>query len=176
MIQRKVSTADTLPVMLRDSSGVPVTGKVFGDITCKYQKHGETGLTSKTIDGTNWTEIGQGKYEIDFTAGELDTLKDFTYLVTEAGSIQFNGLVEIVSDTNTDLGGKIDVIDANITSLLAKNQFKVDEFQTYTYDGNGRVSTITVKLSDPIIPTETWTYSFTYDGSGNVLTFNAEKV
>jgi hypothetical protein len=117
MIERKVNTANTLPVMLRDSSGAPVTGVVFGSVTCKYQKFGDTSLTTKTIDGTNWTEIGQGKYDIDFTAGELDTLNDFIYLVTEAISIQYNGLAEIVPETKSEIKTKTDTIDSNIDDL-----------------------------------------------------------
>jgi hypothetical protein len=76
-IERKINVAAKMPVLLMDSSGARITGVVHGDVTASYRKFGQTAFTSKTIDGTNWFEVGKGWYDILFTAGELDTLKDF---------------------------------------------------------------------------------------------------
>ena len=59
----KKDTARNLPVMLLDSSGVAVTGIAFGDASVKYQKTGDSSLSTFTLDVNNWNEIGQGKYE-----------------------------------------------------------------------------------------------------------------
>lgn len=101
----KQSTARTLPVILIDSSDfiTPITGTVFGDVTCKFRKEGDTSWTTKTIDATNWTEIDDGHYDIDFTAGNLDTNGLFIYIVTVSGALQYSGLFIIRTNTNDDI-------------------------------------------------------------------------
>jgi hypothetical protein len=152
-IKRDKSVAAKLPVMMRDSSGNPVTGLADTDVVVKYQKQNGS-LTTKTMSPSNWTEVGQGKYDISFTATELNTEGDFFYPVTGTGAEQFSGLARIE---------------------LNRNLFKTDEFRTLTYNGLGQVETVTIKLGDKVTPKETWKYTFTYDGDGNVSTVDVEK-
>jgi hypothetical protein len=99
MLEVTLNTARTLPVQLVDSSGVPVTGAAFGDVTpVAYSKNGAA-LGSLVITALNWTELGQGLYTIDFTASELDTEGFFTYMVQSDGGpafLQYENTVQVV--------------------------------------------------------------------------------
>jgi hypothetical protein len=188
-IERKISVAAKMPVLLRDTSGVPVTGVVFGGVTVKYRKFGQTSFTTKTISGSDWFEVGDGWYDVLFSASELDTVEDFNYIVQEASSVQWNGFAVIVPETRSEIKTKTDTIDSNIddlqldvaqllvdtSDLLELNQFKVDEYQEYTYDGQGRVSTVTLKIGSDVAPTSTWLISFTYNLDNSVDKMSAVK-
>ncbi|KKL73737.1 hypothetical protein LCGC14_2071930, partial [marine sediment metagenome] len=63
---------------------------------------------------------------------------------------------------------EVNANEAKIDTLLENNQFNIDEFRTFTYDGIGRTATMTIRLTDIITPTAIWVYTFTYDGNGNV--------
>jgi hypothetical protein len=94
MLNITPNAAVTLPVVMKDASGDPVTGLVFGDITCKYSQAGGA-IGTLVITALNWTEIGQGLYTIDFTATETDTVGWFTYLVTGTGAKQYDNTVNV---------------------------------------------------------------------------------
>ena len=53
-----LNTATTLPVILTDVNRDPVTGVVFGGVTCKYSKAGAA-LGTLAVTADNWTEIGR---------------------------------------------------------------------------------------------------------------------
>jgi len=100
-----------LPVILIDSSDfvTGLSGKVFGDITCKYLKEGSNTWITKTINAGNWkinTNQPDGYYRISFTAAELNTNGIFEYNVFSADSLVYPGLFEIRDNTNDDI--KID--------------------------------------------------------------------
>jgi hypothetical protein len=64
---------------------------------------------------------------------------------------------------------------SDLLELLILNQFKTNEYQTYTYDGQGRVSTVTLKMGSDVAPTSTWVISFTYDANNNVTNMDVVK-
>lgn len=74
------SIAQSLRYVLIDSADfkTPKTGYAFSGVACKHQKQGAATLTTKTLSGSNFRHVGEGIYEVDFTAGELDTLGSFT--------------------------------------------------------------------------------------------------
>ena len=75
----------------------PVTGVVFGSVTCEYRKAGAASFTAKTVTAPNFRELGNGFYGITFTAGELDTLGVFAWVVNGAGFAQSANTADIVS-------------------------------------------------------------------------------
>lgn len=101
----KKSTARELPVILTDSSDfiTGLTGKVFGNVTCKFRKDGETSWTVKAITAGNWHEIGNGHYTIDFITDDLDTAGLFEYIVIVTGSLDYSGLFEVRTNTIDDI-------------------------------------------------------------------------
>ena len=140
----KQNVAGKLPAYMQDVNGAPVTGLAFGDISVKYAKEGATGLTTKTINAGNWTEVGQGLYDISFTGVELDTIRFFKYVVTGTGALQYPGLAQIsanlVDDLRTKLDeieAKIDIVNANLDSVkVTVEAIKVENFSV----GVGHVS------------------------------------
>lgn len=68
---------------------VPATGLTPGDVVCKYRKDGQTALTTKTLDGSNWIEVGDGFYILKFTATEMDTLGYFFFTLSGPGFDNF---------------------------------------------------------------------------------------
>ncbi len=116
------NNAITLPVLLRDASNDPVTGVVFGDVTCTYSKAGGA-LGTLTVTADNWTEIGQGMYTLDFTAAELDTLGWFGYMVTGAGAKQYDNTVMVIKR------GQVHVLaayNATTTVLVIRAWLEID--------------------------------------------------
>jgi hypothetical protein len=171
LIERKISIQDKVPVLLRDDNGDPVTGIAHGDVTLKYRKYGQTSLTTKTIDATNWFEVSDGLYDVLFTSAEFNTLKEFTFIVNATGVKQQTMIIEIIPEEKSEAKTAID----SLLGLLTLNQFKVNEYQSYTYDGQGRVSTITLKMGSDVAPTSTWLISFTYDANNNVTDMDVVK-
>ena len=117
-----LNTAITLPVVLTDASRDPVTGVVFGDVTCKYSKAGAA-LGTLAVTADNWTEIGQGLYTLDFTVTEIDTLGWLTYLVTGVGAKQYDNTVKVV------LNGQVFVTaayNASTTELVIRAWLEID--------------------------------------------------
>lgn len=89
------SVATALYTTLTNSSNVPVTGLIFSDVTCKYAKYGDSGLTTKTLTNINFLEIGAGVYTITFTTTELNTIGAFVWIVTGASIQQSYNLANI---------------------------------------------------------------------------------
>ena len=92
-----VSVAATLPILLT-SSNVAVTGLADTDVTCQIRKEGGA-FGAKALTGANWTEIGLGWYEIDFTAADLDTLGTFLAVVDGATVDQGQIVAQVVAAT-----------------------------------------------------------------------------
>ena len=115
MLEIPLNTAVTLPVIIKDGSGDPVTGVLYSDVECRFSAAGGA-LGTLAITAGNWTEIGRGLYTIDFTTTEIDTEGWFTYIATSATAawVQFEDTVNVVlkgqvfltaayNETTTDL-------------------------------------------------------------------------
>lgn len=63
------------------NDGVPRTGIVFNQIDVSFKKSTQSIFSSKPLDLSNFRENGNGVYEIQFAAGELDTIGSFLYVV-----------------------------------------------------------------------------------------------
>lgn len=65
----------------------PLTGETSGTTVLKYRSGAETGWNVKSLSGSNFREIGEGQYEVDFSGAELGTLGPFySVLVGSDGS------------------------------------------------------------------------------------------
>jgi hypothetical protein len=92
------NTATWLPFFAQDANGV-VTGITYAQVIVSYKKAGGLALVSKTLSSTgSFREIGQGFYEISFTAAELNTLGTFAWIVSS------NGLLATPIKTDFQLG------------------------------------------------------------------------
>lgn len=74
-----------LTVFLRlTATGLGATGLTFSSVTCDFRKAGAGSFSSLTLTGANFTEIGNGWYEIDFAAGDTNVLGNMTIRVDGA--------------------------------------------------------------------------------------------
>ena len=85
-----------LPVYLSDSSGVPVEGVVFGDVTMWTRKV-DSALVPFVLTADNWTEIGSGHYEATTATSETDTLGALHYHCSATGVTDYPGVATIVA-------------------------------------------------------------------------------
>jgi hypothetical protein len=69
------------------TTDLPRTGIVFSQVVVSYKKSTATSFTTKTLVTGDFREIGNGIYEISFSAAELNTLGSFLYLVQGGGTL-----------------------------------------------------------------------------------------
>lgn len=80
------------------SDGTAATGLTFSDVAC-YLKKDSGSFAPKTLDGTNFTEIGSGFYELDLAASDTDTVGNL-YVRVQGGTIRATvGVVYVTSTT-----------------------------------------------------------------------------
>ena len=107
MQREKVGVLNYLPCRLIDSTDflTPKDSIVFDDasLIIRYRKEGETSFTVKTIVTEDWINVGEGWYDIRFTASELDTKKNFDYEVECSGCITFSRRIELVDNVEAVL-------------------------------------------------------------------------
>jgi hypothetical protein len=80
----EVNKSAWIRFFLTDAEGNPKTGLIYSDVSVKYIKYGQTSFTTKTLDTTNFRELGNGIYEVQFTGTELDTLGSFIVFISPA--------------------------------------------------------------------------------------------
>jgi hypothetical protein len=136
ILKVNVDEAASLPVIILDDSDFKTveTGVAFGDVTCKYAKEGDSSLSTFTLDATNWDEIGQGIYEVDFTASELDTLGYFKFVVYGTGYLTYYGLARVV---------RIDEFSGNGELLCIETGYYKSDGVTFTAWGDDYSGAVT---------------------------------
>ena len=162
------STAANIQVILSKAS-LAVTGLTFADVTCEFSKAGGA-FAAKTLDGTNFTEIGNGVYTITFTAAELDTLGSFTIVVTGATIDQYTLFAEVVAaDTVTstasletcvvsghvanalglpEVGASVSARVIGLPSIEQSVAAVTDDLVTVTTNANGEFFITLIRLAD----------------------------
>lgn len=103
--QIQSSQSSELAVRLFDAADTPVTGVAAGDITVLYKKQAAV-WANKAVTPAEWYEGPEGRYELTFTAADLDTEGRFTFRVATAGADTFTGDVNIV-DVDASLNAKL---------------------------------------------------------------------
>jgi hypothetical protein len=123
--QTKQSTATKALVFLKDATtSAPKTGIAFGAVTVYYTKAGAAPVL-KTLAAPDWTELSvanmPGWYTLQFTIGELDTLPVLGFVVSATGVTQFNDLIEIVANLNSDV-----YYHAQRSHWISEGHWKID--------------------------------------------------
>lgn len=102
----KQSTQFKVPVSMVDSSGNPVTGLAFGDVTVYLQKQGGSSVLKTGLVAADWVEIDAtnfpGVYDLRLSTTDTDTRGFIKYSVAAAGAETFIGILEVVSGTGSD--------------------------------------------------------------------------
>ena len=137
------------PVILTNATDfkTPVTGKAFGDITCKYFKTGDTSQTEFDVTADNWKEAGEGKYAIRLGAAEWIERAFYQVSISCTGCITYNFSVD-TQEYFTPSGANavtITVEEADHTpipdvSVLILNSAQTVKLKSGTTDANGQVT------------------------------------
>ncbi len=114
----------------------PITGVAYNaaTLTVTYQKTGGS-VQSKTLTVDTWQEIGNGSYQVQFSAAELDTLGDFDYWVTYSGASDYHNTVSVVETVIDDTLGQMGVSGGtglNNIGLLVRSWGQVVDIDTAT--------------------------------------------
>lgn len=59
----------------------PVAGLLPADVTVKYRKQGQTSFQTKSLDSSNFIEIGNGYYILKWSQSDMDTLGNFYFQI-----------------------------------------------------------------------------------------------
>ena len=115
-LSESTATRRRIPVLLVDSTDgfTPKTGQTAPTVT--ISKNGATAVSGA---GT-FTEVGNGVYYYEFTAGEADTLGWIALNVQKAVCRQYNAIIQVMAydyAAGTNLG--LTNLDALITSRMA---------------------------------------------------------
>jgi hypothetical protein len=63
---------------------VPATSLLYTDVTVNIKKSGQTAFTPKVLASTDWVNLGNGLYTLVFSALDMDTLGDFTFVLSSS--------------------------------------------------------------------------------------------
>lgn len=89
--------AAPLTVAIMETDGTPALGLDFASVTCQFRKADDSAFASKTLDGSNFTELGNGFYAVTFSAADLSTLGTFLFVLNGAGLQQSSNEAQVVS-------------------------------------------------------------------------------
>lgn len=100
----KKGIARDFPCILTDDTDFKArkTGIAYTSVTVEYLKAGDSSFTEKTLASEDWIELGNGIYDVKFTASELDTKGKFIWNVKGSGFLDFSGK-EWLTDSDFDL-------------------------------------------------------------------------
>lgn len=68
------NAATSVIVYLELGTGGPATGLLFSDVTAGIKKNGAGSFSAFTLTALNFTELGNGFYEIDLASGDTNAL------------------------------------------------------------------------------------------------------
>ena len=94
------NASTSLVVYLELQTGGPATSLVAADVTSGIKKNGAAAFSVFTLSGANFTDLGNGFYEVDLVAGDTDTLGSL-YLSFTGASIKATLLVGYVAVATT---------------------------------------------------------------------------
>lgn len=106
--QTKKSTVRKVTVKLvATATGNPITGVAFGSVTVYYLKEGQATATLKVLSSGDWSERDAtneaGYYDLQFSGTELDTVGQFFFSVSSAGSYVHHGRMDVVANITSDV-------------------------------------------------------------------------
>ncbi len=103
------------PIVLVSSADfkTPITGVVFGDVTIKYSRGGDTSLTTYTIATGDWKEAGEGNYWLRMGMSEFTVQAIYEVQVAEDSSLTYRFAVWARNMSLTEL-------TISMTNLIAK--------------------------------------------------------
>lgn len=90
-----------LTIAMMNLAGSPAVGLTSASVTCQFRVEGDNVFASKALDGSNFTELGNGFYQINFTAADLSTVGSFIFILAGSGLRQASNEAQVVSTIST---------------------------------------------------------------------------
>lgn len=94
------NAATSVVVYLELETGGPATGLTFSDVTAGIKKAGAGSFSGFTLSGANFSDLGNGFYEVDLATGDTNTLGSL-YLSFTGTTIKSSLLVAYVTTAAT---------------------------------------------------------------------------
>lgn len=137
MLELKKSTQVWVPVRMIDSSGVPVTGLAFGDVTCTVLKADGT-EAAQALDAMKWFEAttgalaGTGTYRVRLSTTTVNVAGFLTYAVKDnhVPPNFFVGVADVVDNLESDTYLSV------VRALGLMHENSVLDLTTFTADNN----------------------------------------
>jgi hypothetical protein len=127
------SSQEKLTLLLLDSSGNPVTGLIFSDLTFQYIREGDTSLMNYILSAGIFNEVGSGIYQIDITSA-ITAYEGILQIIMSGGTIETTlfrydvvagvpGNVQVTITVDDGLGTgfpdtQVDIWDSGQTTML----------------------------------------------------------
>lgn len=89
--------AAPLTLAIMNTDGSPALSLVAASVTCQFRRADDSVFLSKSLDGSNFAELGNGFYQITFSASDLATVGVFLFVVNGAGLRQSSNEAQVVS-------------------------------------------------------------------------------
>lgn len=127
-----------LPIELLNA-GSPVTGKVYGDVTCTVAAPGDGTPAAYTVGSSAWVEIGAGLYWLLIGADEFTATGPHVVRVAVSGAddaVVIAMVDETLHRVHQESLGKIRHDQPNLTRTV------------YDTDGTTELATLTLSSSD----------------------------
>jgi len=148
----KKSTDMWYPVLLLDEIDfkTPETGKVYGDVTVKYEAVSATSQSTYTVGSGDWTEAGNGEYSLRIGASEFTAETKYQVSVACSGCLTHRFVVEVTDKTKAEMIDDIDTLLSRIPSALSISGGIVESNlkQINSNSVTGNAATLTLKQLD----------------------------
>lgn len=112
------STVSSITVYLELAAGGAATGLTFSDVSVDLKKEGAGSFSAKVLDGTNFTEVGGGTYQLTFTTTDTDTLGNLYVRITGATISTVLQTVFIAESTPTVASSSLTIPTTNIFGYI----------------------------------------------------------
>jgi len=123
------------PVLLLDDADMktPETGKVYGDVTVKYEYEAATSQTTYTVTTDDWKEAGNGEYWLRIGQGEFSLAGKYFVSVACSGCLTYRFAVEATTRYIEDAFTQIYANGSDISTVMSRIP------QSIPFSGNGYV-------------------------------------
>lgn len=149
-----------LEILVTDTDGSPITGL---SLTFAIYKSSTNGL----VTSGSLTDVGNGIYQASYAFTELGQFR-VLYTTPTNYTDEVEGVLVVDKEANIDsiLSKVCDIFDCTV----------LDVEKTFSYDAEGRVSTVDMKFGDFVTPTKTLRVTFTYNVDNTVDTLTIEEI
>lgn len=119
IVEVKLGTNSKAPVIFRDDDAYHQTkpGIAYSAVTFKYRRADISSLTTKALGSGDWDEAGDGHYDALLSTVQLSTLGVYFYIAQASDCVQYEGALEVVLKTRSEIAAELTTLSAMIATL-----------------------------------------------------------